>query len=143
MKMPPFRRFAALLLILAAFPFFFACRCDLSQLENKTWVLEKYGPASSLKAVIPGHEPDLKLDQNNHFTGHDGCNAIFGHYNAEENCRIRFDSISTTLILCQDNIMQQADAVTGLLRKVNTFEVSDTRLKLCAPGDELLQYRKK
>lgn len=145
MKTTSIGRFFALLLTLAAFPFFFTCCCDPSQLPNQTWVLEKYGPASNLNTVIagPGHEPELTMDAGNHFTGHDGCNAIFGFYDAGKNCRIRFDSISTTLILCQEDVMNQANAVATLLKKVNKFEVTDTRLKLCAPGDELLEYRKK
>jgi heat shock protein HslJ len=136
-----------------AIPLFFAClagcHCDKNKLIGPIWVLEKYGPESALQTVISAPPPAqteirLQLDNTNRFTGSDGCNTIFGAYASTGKCQIRFDSISTTLIFCSANgIMQQAATVTAILKKVNTFKVTDTTLELCAPDKDVLQYRKK
>lgn len=125
-----------------------ACQCDESQLPNKTWVLEKYGPESALQAAIPGTPPakaeiTLQLDGNGHFSGNDGCNLIGGVYTLGGNCQIKFDSIHTTLMMCQDSIMKQAGVINNLFAKVNRYKVDEGKLELCTPDKEVLQYRKK
>ena len=125
-----------------------ACQCDESKLFNKTWVLEKYGPESALQVVIPGTPPAkpeiiLQLDGNGHFSGNDGCNGLGGVYLLGGNCQIKFDSIQTTLMMCQDAAMQQAGAINDLLREAATYEVTDTELKLRTPAKGVLMYRKK
>ena len=126
--------------------FVLACKCDKTKLIN-TWVLEKYGPEAAPQAVITTDaKPEilLEMDNANHFTGTDGCNAIFGVYNSPTSCGVRFDSISTTLIFCPDEgIMDQATAITTLLRDTRTFRVSNTQLTLCTSDKRILQYRKK
>lgn len=134
---------AALLLLVFA-----SCNCDKNKLYQ-TWVLEKYGPENALKTVIAGTPPAkpeilLTLTNTNQFNGTDGCNAIFGSYTPGNNCKIQFGGINSTLIFCSGaGIMDQASAVTNLLRNANTFDVTDTQLKLCTPAKEILVYRKK
>ena len=142
MRIQQFSRLLATFAVLIGLIFLSACHCDKTKLLN-TWVLEKYGPTSALKPVLAQSEVVLKMDNTDHFSGKDGCNQVFGSYKPGGQCHIQFDSIKSTLIFCAgDGIMQQADAVNGLLRKVNSFSVTDTRLELCAPGNEVLQYRK-
>lgn len=140
---PLFLPFAALLALLLA-----GCNCDKTKLYQ-TWVLEKYGPENALKTVITGEPPAkpeilLTLTNTNQFTGTDGCNSIFGSYTPGGNCKIQFGGINSTLIFCGgEGIMEQASAVTNLLRNASTFDVTDTQLTLCTPAKEMLLYRKK
>jgi heat shock protein HslJ len=144
MKNKFIRLFASFATLLSLFSLL-GCHCDKTKLVN-TWVLEKYGPESAMITVIPAPQPEilLTMDNANHFSGNDGCNTIFGSYKSEGHCKIQFDSLKTTLIFCQGSgVMQQAQTITTLLEKVNTFKVTDTHLELCAPSKEVLQYRKK
>lgn len=147
MKTSIINRRAGFLALCFALSLALGCNCDKTKLIN-TWVLEKYGPEAALKTVATTTaKPEilLNLDKDKKFTGNDGCNAIFGTYDASGGgCKIQFGSINSTLMFCTDaGIMDQAAAIATLLRNTSSFEISDTHLKLCTPGKEVLQYRKK
>ncbi|MBK8706163.1 MAG: META domain-containing protein [Saprospiraceae bacterium] len=125
-----------------------ACQCDQSKLFNKTWVLEKYGPETAMKAVIMSNplakEPVLQLDGKGQFGGNDGCNGFGGVYKLGADCEISFDSIRHTFMYCGDSlIMVQSGAINDLIRDVATYEVTDSELKLSTPAKGVLVYRKK
>lgn len=148
MKKKLFSQLFLLFIAVATLLFAVGCNCDKSKLYN-TWVLEKYGPENALKTVITGNPPVmpeilLTLTDTSKFNGNDGCNLIFGTYTPGDWCKIKFENISSTAMYCsQDGIMEQASAITALIRNANKFEVTDTQLKLCTPAQEILQYRKK
>lgn len=126
---------------------FTACQYPSSKLFQKTWVLEQYGTASAPRAVVPGAPPAkqeilLSLDGPAHFSGNDGCNLVGGAYKLGSGCAIQFDSIQTTMMMCQDAVMQQAGAINGLFQKVRTYKVTDTKLELRTPEKGVLRYRK-
>lgn len=149
MKNTKYTLFPITLVSQVALIFIYGCQCDQIKLINDTWVLEKYGSPYSLKEVIPGTTPPaesgvvLQMSSENTFSGSDGCNMISGMYKANKECQIQFESIQSTLILCQDDIAQQANAINILLRKVNSYAVTANRLELIAPDKEVMQYRKR
>jgi heat shock protein HslJ len=148
MKKKPCCRFSLPFAALFALALAVGCNCDKTKLYQ-TWVLEKYGPENALKTVITGNPPAkpeilLTLTDTGQFNGTDGCNSIFGTYTADKYCKIQFGGINSTLIFCTgEGIMEQAAAVTNLLRNANRYEVTDTQLKLCTPAKETLLYHKK
>lgn len=147
MKKKLFSQLFLLFVAVAALLFAVGCNCDKSKLYN-TWVLEKYGPENALKTVITSNPPVteilLILTDTSKFNGNDGCNLISGTYTTADWCKIKFENIISTNMYCnQDGIMEQASAITALIRSANKFEVTDTQLKLCTPTHEILQYRKK
>jgi len=127
------------------------CFCNQSDLLTNTWVLEKYGAVDALENVLdpssispPGKAEILLLfPEENRFAGNDGCNQIFGAYEMVGKCKIRFDSINTTLMMCQQEIMQQASQYTTILKKVESFKVKNGKLELFTPGAEVLIYKQK
>ncbi len=128
------------------------CNCDLPRLTAHNWVLEKYGPESAPVNVIPGASPEIMLilDNNNRFSGNDGCNQFNGKYYCiskisltNEKCNIQFDSMISTAIACLDpNINKQATAIQDLLQKAGIYEVSDVSLVLRTGDKQVLIYRK-
>ncbi len=111
-------------------------------------MLEKYGPESTLQAVIPGTPPAkeeilLQLDGKGHFSGNDGCNGISGVYKLGGDCQIKFDSMKTTMMMCQEAVMQQAVNINGLFGNVRTYKVTNNKLELRTPDKGVLWYKKK
>lgn len=138
------------MLIIASLFLLTGC-CNKNKLIDKTWVLEKYGPATELKGVLTEaeitppakSEITLTLSDTSRFSGNDGCNLIFGDYTTGSWCRINFGNINSTLMYCQDSLVRkQAGAYSTIIRNVNKFRVTDNKLKLKTPDNELLLYRK-
>ncbi|MCC6281806.1 MAG: META domain-containing protein [Saprospiraceae bacterium] len=148
-KITCFRSFLHFSVMLAAMVYITGCKCDQTKLYNATWVLDQYGPSSALvdalPPVPPGGKPEviLTLDNNGGFSGNDGCNQVFGAYKFGKKCEIQFVNVSSTLMFCQQNIMTQASAYTAILKKVSTFKVTDSTLKLSTPDNEILKFHKK
>ncbi len=129
----------------------FSCKCDSETLVNNKWVLEQYGPISNPNDILdpsqdipPGKDEILlSFPEANRFQGNDGCNLIGGVYRKGDWCRIEFDSINTTIMMCGPEIMKQSGAIHALFEKVNCFKIVDSRLDLYTPDKEVLIYRKK
>jgi len=124
-----------------------ACHCDESVLVSNTWVLEKYGPEDVLVDVLhPGAPPPgsgiitLGFD-GDQVKGSDGCNSYFGPF-SQSGCDFSPGTLSSTLILCFDDIKTQEDAYMDILGDVKTFSTKNGQLKLCTDDNRVLIYRK-
>jgi len=123
--------------------------CSTDKIINHEWVLEQYGPKNNLINILPeSHiQPPamtkilLKLKEDNSFSGNDGCNLFFGTYETTR-CKIKFDSIRTTLKMCQENVMGQARAISSIFVNAEKYKVSNTHLRLYTSDDQVLSYVK-
>ncbi|GJM35500.1 MAG: hypothetical protein DHS20C18_45010 [Saprospiraceae bacterium] len=125
-----------------------ACNCDPATLVNNTWVLTDYGPENATipaldpaAATPPGNGVVTLSFNGNKVNGKDGCNTYFGVF-SQSGCSFSVDSINTTLILCQQDIMTQANAYMTILQAAETFSTKNDKLKLCTGDDRVLIYRK-
>lgn len=127
------------------------CFCDLKKLSKTSWVLEQYGPLASPKDVFPPSMMTppgkaailLEFRDENHINGTDGCNQYGGIYKSNGRCKIRFDSIMTTLMMCRDTVMLQAGAYNSILGDVESFKVTNQQLKLFTLDRRMLKFKKK
>ncbi len=124
--------------------------CSREMLLNKSWVLVKYGPKNAPVDVLTPSEivpPGtsrilLKLKGDGSFNGNDGCNSIFGNYRIERRCRIKFTNISSTLMLCRENVMNQAGVIRNILGTTERYRVTTKHLKLYTQDGNILYYKK-
>jgi heat shock protein HslJ len=124
--------------------------CKREMLLDKSWVLVQYGPKDAPVDVLapseiipPGSSKILLiLKDDGRFNGNDGCNSIFGNYRIERRCRIKFTNISSTLILCRENVMNQADIIRNILGTTERYRVTTKHLRLYGQDGKILYYKK-
>ncbi len=136
------------LLFLVCLTTVWACNCDGDTLINNEWVLTAYGPEDATIPALdptavtpPGNGKITMRFEDNRITGRDGCNTYFGVF-SQENCNFSADSINTTLILCQPEVMNQANTFMNILQSATTFSTKNNQLRLCTEDDRILVFDK-
>ena len=110
---------------------------DLSQL-NATWELkqlegENYTTSETTKKI----ELQIKTALNE-FTGNDGCNRIFGDLTRVNAQNLVFGTMASTRMACEK--MALSSYYTKLLKKVRSFSVTATELKLVNEAGVIILY---
>ena len=150
MKTKTTKHFLISVMLLLLVSIIISCCCSPDKLLDNTWVLEQYGSENSQVNILDPSgivypaksEIILQFKDDNKFNGNDGCNSIFGEYEVNRRCKIKFGSISTTLMMCQENVMNQASSIRDLLKRSVKYKVTATHLKLYTPDGEILIYIK-
>jgi heat shock protein HslJ len=94
-----------------------------------TWTLTSYGPAGSPVPAVEDSGAQLTFNEDGTLAGNSGCNGFGGDYTVEGK-EISFGQIVSTLMACEDNRMQQEEAVHQVLTDTATFEVDGNTLTL-------------
>lgn len=120
---------ALVTLIFAAGLFQAACspKETAANLTGKTWKLVSY----SGKPAITGVDTSLVFGEDGNVNGNVGCNSFSGNYEAAGS-EISFDQMLTTMMACEDTIMEQESGVLSALNGTLTFKVDGNTLTLFA-----------
>jgi heat shock protein HslJ len=137
-------------LILSIFIAISSLQCNREKLLYQSWILEQYGPEGTLVNVTfpsSGDTPvkkeiKLNLAENGKFSGNDGCNSLMGNFTSGKGRKIQFSHITSTLMMCRQEVMSQSRAMMSIFKNVSKYKVTDTSLLLLTENKEMLKYRK-
>ncbi len=91
-------------------------------LGGVTWTLVAYGPADAPVAVLPEAPITLAFTPEG-INGHAGCNSYFGAFQFDVGA-ITFTDIGSTLIACDQPIMDQELAYLEALRTATAYQIT-------------------
>lgn len=123
----------ALTLLLAA------CGSTSSGLTGVTWKLVSYGPADESLGAVPDVETSLVFGQDGNAGGTMGCNQFSGTYETNAD-QISFGPLASTLMACEEPLMNQETAVLAILSDAATYKVSGDRLTITAKDGSLATF---
>lgn len=108
-------------------------------LDGTGWLLETL-PG---QALTPGRQVTLNFAQDR-FNGNDGCNQYSGSYTLDGNKITVGENIATTLMGCQQAVMEQASAYLAVLTQASSYQISGAQLTLLdAQGETLATFRER
>ncbi len=94
------------------------------------WKLTAYGPVSAPVPAVEGVEAGLTFNADGTLSGNSGCNGYSGSYTVE-GAQITFTApIVSTLMLCDETIMAQEEAVYQVLTDTTSYHIEGTQLTL-------------
>ena len=133
--------FYRMFLILFVGSMLVAC-ASASPLTGTTWHLTSYGSASNPTPAVPDVETSLTFDDAGKVSGNVGCNSFGGEYEIRGE-KITFNTLTSTLMACEEPRMQQETAVFNLLTGTLDFKVSGNALTISsADGSSALVLNK-
>lgn len=108
-------------------------------LDGTGWLLETL-PG---QVLIPGRQVTLNFAQDS-FSGNDGCNQYSGSYTLDGNKLTVGENIATTLMGCEQAVIEQASAYLAVLTQASNYQVSGAQLMLLdAQGETLATFRER
>lgn len=116
----------------------------ISNLEDKTWVLESYGEQDNLQAVLEGTRITATFDSAEaRVHGSAGCNSYSGDYHISKN-NLSIPLITSTEMYClePEGAMEQEQQYLTALRGAESFEIKDGKLYITS-GTEILLFNAK
>lgn len=106
---------------------------SLPSLAGTNWILVELNGES----VLPDITVSLILDSQS-IGGNDGCNSFGGSYTTEGNKFSVGNDLMSTLMACEEPIMQQAGEFTQALIAADTFKIDDGKLILLDESGKVL-----
>jgi heat shock protein HslJ len=108
------------------------------------WDLTSYNNGQgAIQTVITGSQTTANFQANWIVAGSAGCNQYSAGYTTTASNGITVAQPTTTLMACQNNVMQQETQYLSMLQKATKFEVSGDQLTLFdSSGTKLLIYKK-
>lgn len=120
-----------------------ACSVTASTSLTGTWKLISYGSPANPTPAAPNVETSLTFESGGMLGGNVGCNSFGGDYKVEGDA-ITFSSINSTLMACDEAIMQQEGAVFNVLVDTATFNIDDNTLTVTsADGNSVVVLSRK
>lgn len=107
-------------------------------LDGTSWVLSGYETAGVFEAVADNVEITLEFI-NGEVAGSAGCNNYFGTYTQDDD-QLTFGIIGSTLMACQEDVMQQEIRFLGHLETVSMFTLDGTSLRIQTDGETILVF---
>jgi heat shock protein HslJ len=92
-----------------------------------SWKLTEYGPVDSPVPAVEGVEAGLTFNENGTVSGTSGCNGLGGDYTVEGN-QITFGEFVSTLMACDDPIMQQEEAAHKVMTGTAIYKIEGDTL---------------
>jgi heat shock protein HslJ len=112
---------------------------------STTWVLTRYGERGRLAPVLPGTEVTLVIDRRQgRLGGTAGCNSYFAGFRVD-GARLAVSDVGATKKFCgqPDGVMRQESRYLELLRTAERYRIRGNTLRLFAPGNQLLVFRRR
>lgn len=113
-------------------------------LEDRVWVLGKYGDPNNLIDVLEGTEITVELvSAEGKMQGSAGCNSYFGSYEAEGGQLSIPGQIGAMEMYCMEpeGIMEQEQEYLAMLQNAGTYEIEDYQLQIFS-GDKVLIFER-
>jgi heat shock protein HslJ len=105
-----------------------ACTAQPASLTG-AWTLISYGPAASPAPAVPDSQAGITFNEDGSVTGNSGCNGFGGQYTVEGD-QITFSEIVSTLMLCDEPLMGQEEAVHQVLTGTAGYQIEDSTLTI-------------
>ena len=102
------------------------------------WRLISFGPVDSQTPALNDIEAGITFNSDSTMAGNSGCNGYGGNYTVEGN-QITFTEIVSTLMLCDEPVMEQEEAVYQVLTDTPTFQIEGNTLTL-TNNDRMLVF---
>jgi heat shock protein HslJ len=93
------------------------------------WRLTAYGPANAPVPAVEGAGAGLTFDEDGTVSGSSGCNGLGGDYTVEGN-QITFGEFVSTLMACEEPIMQQEEAAHKVMTGTATYKIEGDTLTI-------------
>jgi heat shock protein HslJ len=93
------------------------------------WKLTSYGTVDTLSSALADVEANLTFNEDGTVTGTSGCNEFGGNYTVEGD-QITFSEIVSTLMLCDEPLMGQEEAIHQVLTDTATYTIEGNTLTL-------------
>lgn len=107
--------------------------------ENTPWILDKYGTNGNMKSVLRGTLITVVFRSGEkHFGGSDGCNNYGGPYEITGSDGLNIEGIMSTLVLCGESVIKQANAYKKILGNATNFQVDHRTLTITGPEGTLV-----
>ena len=100
----------------------------LVDLKNSKWRLVKLNGKTIEKNKDNKKEFGITFNTDGRFSAFAGCNNLFGQYKLEDNNKISFSKIASTMMACEDMITEQEFA--KVLEMVDNYNLDGKTLKL-------------
>lgn len=121
----------ALIFLMTVFSFAACAQTDAN--PSGEWRLVSYGDSAFPTPAIPGIETSISFGSDGKFGGNVGCNSFGGEYKISGS-EIRFGSIISTMMFCEQTSAQES-AVLGILSdKTLTFSISSDQMTFISEG---------
>ncbi len=115
---------------------------DLQAADGVVWQLVEYGPEGAMQPVLADTQVTLKFDFSQHTLGGSaGCNSYSGEFDLSGSSLTTGPIMSTMMACLQDGVMEQEQAVSGLLDTLSGYQLSGDQLVLIAEGGQLIFTR--
>jgi len=131
------KKITLIVTLIAIATFILTACASSSSLYGTTWKLVSYGPAANPLNATSGDETALTFGNDGKLSGNIGCNSLFGNFKVSGNS-ITFGPIASTLMACDDALMQQEIAVTQVLAEKAIFSLENSRLTVTSQNGETL-----
>lgn len=133
--------------------FFVLCGCvsnrsanpknhKIADVTNGEWVLLSVRDDVQSEFTSPGseHTPTLQMDNDEKYSGFDGCNRFYGKYILSGDS-IKFDLPVSTLKACLDN--QSIDQILhSAFEQITNYSIEQNKLILKKHSEPLIIYKK-
>jgi heat shock protein HslJ len=112
-------------------------------LAGTSWKLVSYGPVASQIAAVADKDANLDFDTQGMMSGNVGCNGFSGDYKATDG-QLTPGQIESTMMACDDPLMQQESAVLTTLNGTLKYEIEKDTLRIySSDGQTLLTFVRK
>ena len=93
------------------------------------WELTAYGPANAPVRAVEGAGAGLTFNEDGTVSGSSGCNGLGGDYTVDGN-QITFGEFVSTLMACDEPIMQQEEAAHKVMTGTATYKIEGDTLTI-------------
>ena len=110
-----------------------ACSAQESRSIVGSWELIEFGPAGSAMPAVEDSEAGLTFNEDGSVSGSTGCNGAGSEYTVDGD-QIEFAPFVSTLMACEDPIMEQETTFHQVLNGTATYEIDGDTLTLSRDG---------
>ena len=110
-----------------------ACSAQESRSIVGSWELIEFGPAGSTMPAVEDSEAGLTFNEDGSVSGSTGCNGAGSEYTVDGD-QIEFAPFVSTLMACEDPIMEQESTFHQVLNGTATYEIDGDTLTLSRDG---------
>ena len=110
-----------------------ACSAQESLSIVGSWELIEFGPAGSTMPAVEDSEAGLTFNEDGSVSGSTGCNGAGSEYTVDGD-QIEFAPFVSTLMACEDPIMEQESTFHQVLNGTATYEIDGDTLTLSRDG---------
>jgi heat shock protein HslJ len=113
---------------------------EAASLMGTSWSLASYGDPSDLTSVREDTAITLEFGDDGQAKGNAGCNGYFGTYTAEGGVFKIGPPVGSTMMACEEPLMDQELAYLRILEAATAYESVDDRLHLSTPDGQTLIF---